>query len=164
MSTVPTTIEDQLKAMRLGVDYQFTIKIRALSMRVRPLSMAEQVKVTNDVTEVLLASKPNERNSLNESALLAKEMLKLATKESDKTKLENGISNALLERMTPDEIMYFYEQYRDGVNAVNPAVEDLDDAKISVFVEEAKKNGSLLNELSRPVLVKVALSLLTPPA
>jgi hypothetical protein len=62
----------QIAAMRAGVDYSFVIHLRKFSLRVRPLSMMETVKVTQVVTQMLEAMPASARNRIQEHTLIAK--------------------------------------------------------------------------------------------
>lgn len=161
MANVVTT-DDLLAAMRMGTSYTFAIAIRQFTLPVSLLSMAEQVNIATDVLAAMSNAPQVQRHSLNESHLIAKETLKRASALAAKGQTGMILSDQLLDKMTTDEVLFLYDQYRAGAEKLNPAVSDLSDEKLRELVDLAKKNPASLSDLSRQALEKVALFLLTP--
>ncbi len=158
------TTDELLSAMRMGTDYTFTIGIRNFRVPVTLLSMAEQVQISSDImAHFANTAKLEERSSLNESQLIAKQTLIRASASAARGAQGSLIlTEQLLSRMTTDEVLFLYDQYLSGAERLNPAVADLSDEKLRELVESAKKNSNSLSELSRQALEKLALYLLTP--
>lgn len=159
---------DQLAAMRMGIDYSFQISIRSFSFRARPLSLVETVKLMQSTMDSLNHLAPGiTRSPLLEELTLAKETLVLAS-TSDVSKNDPQIFPALLDRITPDELLSLYKQYLAGVDRCNPQLEKMDPAKLVELTEQVKKKAkdpaslaSMLTELSLLELVSLVPTLLT---
>lgn len=133
-----------LDALRLGVDHVFTIRVRALELQVRTLSIHERVKIINDVTAEIAQKPLPEQNSLTESALLAARTLELATTPEPDSKVAPRLPAQLTARMTNDEVAAIMKAYQGGCDILDPAVEELSSEKLLELVDEAKKNPSAL--------------------
>lgn len=138
----------QLDAMRQGVDYHLEIKCRDYSVSVRPLTMKETVDVATRVNDALLKLPEHARTRLMESNLLAKETLKLATKNDMDSKDEPRLTDYVMDRMTPEELQFIHRQYVQAIDMVNPVMEQLSKEEIMAMVDAVKKNGSALTDLS----------------
>lgn len=155
------TEDDILRALRFGVDYTFTIKVRQLEIVVRPLSLTERVRVTNDVLADLSKQPAEQRTALAESSLLAIRTIELATTPEPNSKAAPTLPAQLLERFTNDEVAAVYKAYMDGLEILDPSMETLTSERLKELVEAAKKNPSALRELARPHLETLAVFLLT---
>ncbi len=153
--------DDILAALRMGVDYTFTIKIRQLELVVRVLSISERVRVVNDVTADMSVKPENERNGLTESSLLAIRTLELATTPEPDSKIAPRLPAALLAKMTNDEVIALYAAYRDGCDLLDPSMETIGEARLMALIEAAKKKDSTLIEWPRPYLTAAIRHLLT---
>jgi hypothetical protein len=155
------TPDQILQALRFGVDYKFTIRVRSLEVAVRPLSITERVEVVNDVTADLLAKPESQRNSLTESSLVAIRTIERATTPSPDSKVAPLLPAKLLGQLTNEELLALYKAYVDGCDKLDPAMETLTRDQLDVLVDAAKKNPTQLTEWPRPHLEKLARYLLT---
>lgn len=161
MNAEQHTAETILAALRFGVDYTFTIKLRDLEVTVRPLSITERVRVVNEITADMSTKKPEDRNSLTESSLLAIRTIELATTPSHDSKRAPLLPAAVLNQFTNEELLAFYKQYCDGCDRLDPSMDTITPERLNALVDAAKKNALVVTELPRPHLEKVALYLLT---
>ncbi len=155
------TAEDILRALRFGVEYTFTIKVRQLEVVVRPLSLTERVRITNDVLADMSKLPVEQRTGLAESSLLAIRTIELATTPEPHSKVAPTLPAQLLERFTNDEVAALYKAYQDGLELLDPSMETLTTERLMELVAVAKKNPSVLRELPRPHLESIAVFLLT---
>lgn len=139
---------DELDAMRRGVDYRLEIKCRDYSVSVRPLTMKETVDVATRVNDNLLKMPQHARTSIMESTLLAKETLKLATKNDVDSNDEPRLTDYIMDRMTPEELQFIHRQYVQAIDRVNPVMEDLPKERLNELVEAIKKNETAVIDLS----------------
>lgn len=154
------SIDDILAALRMGVDYVFTIKLRALEIKVRPLSLVEHVNVVNDVQAEMSKKPSTAQNGLTESSLLAARILELAS--TDVTGGASRLPAAVLERMTNDEVAALHKAYIAGCDILDPSVEQLTVERLEELVEAAKKNDGALAGLPSPHLAMLVRYLLKP--
>jgi len=157
------TADDILRALRMGVDYNFTIKIRTLEVVVRPLAISERVAIVNDVQADVSALPEQHRTGLAESTLLAIRTLEAATTPdpANGSKQAPMLPAALLQRFTSDELHTAFKAYNDGLELLDPGMETLKQEQLDALVQAAKKNSSALKELPRPHLESLARYLLT---
>lgn len=153
--------DDVLTALRLGVDYSFTVKVRGLELRMRPLSISEQVGVTNDAAEEMSVKPKSAQNAMTEASLLAIRTLELASSEGPNSKVLGRLQAHVLQRMTNDELMALYRAYSDGCDKLNPAMETISPDQLDELADAAKKNPSGLKDLPQPRLVQLVRFLLT---
>lgn len=146
--TNPADRLDQLDAMRQGVDYRLEIKCRNFSVSVRPLTMKETVDVATKVNDNILRLPESARTRLMESTLLAKETLKLATKNDIDSTDEPRLTDYIMDRMTPEELQFIHRQYVQAIDKVNPVMERITKERLDELVEAIKKNESALIDLS----------------
>lgn len=158
---IPHEPIDLLTAMRFGVDYSFTIKVRHLELRVRPLAVVERISIVNDSREQVSKMPPHQQTELAYLSILAMRTLELATTPEPHSQVKPRVTVAVLERMTNDEVQAFYKAYIDGCDRVDPALETLTDAKLGELVKVAKKNDFDWMALPRPHLEQMARYLLT---
>lgn len=130
---------EQIDAMRMGVDYRFTCRVRQFEITLRPLSVFEVVRLTADVAEELKATPDKGRNSLTEHTLLAKKTLVLAS-TSDVGVNDPRITDYILERMTTDELHFLFKSYQRGCDGCNPALELMSADQVRDLVEVLKKS------------------------
>lgn len=155
------TPDDILAALRMGVDYTFTIKVRSLELAVRPLAVSEVVRLTADAREQLSKLPPEGQTEMIWNVLLAKGYLRYATKPDVGSKVEPRLTDYVLDRMTNDELSALFRAYLDGVELLNPAVETIGEQQLAELVEAAKKNSvSQLTAWSRWRLATVLSKLI----
>lgn len=152
---------DMLTAMRFGVDYSFTIKVRNLVLQVRPLAVVERISVVNASREQVSKMKPHEQTELVYLSIVAMRTIELATTPEPHSQAKPRITVAVLERMTNDEVTTLYKAYQDGCDRVDPALETLSDERLAELVKAAKKNGFEWETLPRQHLEQLARYLLT---
>ena len=138
---------DILRAMRMGVSYYFTITLRAFTIRMRPLSQSEFLKVTADVQTTMRSSPKDYQNRIAEELETAKRML-IEASTSDIGANDPKITDDVLNRFTLHEILALFKQYNSKVDELDPAVESLTDEQVKTYVDSLKKNLVSLNELS----------------
>ena len=138
--TIATSSIDQISAMRMGVDYSFTIELRKFSLRVRPLAISETVKVVSAVSEALSAVPQNMRTILAENLLIAKETIKLAS-TSDVGSSDVRITDYVMDRMTPEELQTLFKEYVANCDRVNPSLDLMTPAKLEELISTVKKNA-----------------------
>ena len=155
------TAEQILQALRFGVDYTFTIKVRQLEVVVRPLSLHERVKIVNDVAHEVSKLPDGQRTALAESSLLAVRTLEKATTPEPDSKVAPTLPAQLLERFTNDEVAALHKAYMDGLDLLDPSMEQMTPDRLKELVEVAKKNPSGLRELPRPHLENLEAFLAT---
>lgn len=144
----PSERLSELDAMRRGIDYRLTIQCRDYSVSVRPLTMKETVDVATRVNDAILRMPENARTRIMESTLLAKETLKLATKNDIDSKDEPRLTDYIMDRMTPEELQFIHRQYVQAIDRVNPVMETMPKEKLDGLVDAIKKNDSALTDLS----------------
>jgi hypothetical protein len=154
----------EIEAMRMGVNYSFSVRLRDFTCEVRPLANSEITKAYAAVSDALQDVPPHRRNKVTEDTMLAREFLKLASGQFGAS--HGKITDLVLNNMTNDEIMFVYKEWMAVCDRVNPILEKLPIAKIKELVEEVKKNppsdlDSQLTELSFGHLVSLAHYLLT---
>jgi hypothetical protein len=103
------------------------------------------------------------RTKIHEDNALAREFLKSASSPPDF--YAPKLTDPILDKMTNDEIMYFYREWQSACDRVNPALERMPIEKLKELVESVKKNppkdlDSQLIELSFGQLVSLASYLL----
>lgn len=150
----------ELEKMRAGVDYFFPVSLRKFTAALRPLSNSEMMECYANITEYLNDIPKNRRTKLDEDNALAREILKKASAPFDRPQ-DNKITDPMLDRMTTDEIMYFYNEWRGVCDRVNPSLEKIPMETLRATVEELKKNpptdlDAQLTELSFGQLVNLA--------
>src|SRR4051812_41623970 len=114
----------ELEAMRAGIAYRFPVQIRNFRVTLRPVTIGEHMQINNEIVQELLEVPDNMRHAINENYLLAKKMLKMASK-ADIDGKEGPLQDYLLDKMTIDELLYAYDEYLQGVAKVNPKIEKM---------------------------------------
>lgn len=145
--------------LRLGTEYRGTLHCRGLVVKVRPLCIAEDIDITNQVIAEIMRLPEAQRTAMTEARMLACYTLEKAS-TSDMDKTDYGITRAVLARITADELQYLFKQYQDMLDKVNPALERMPAEKLDHLVAEVKKNPSELIRLSRWQLCQMVDSLL----
>ena len=140
------------------------MKVRALELKFRPLSLQEQVELTNEVAEEVSMKPKAAQNSMTEASLMAIRTLERASAEAPPSKVLGRLTAAVLSKMTNDEVMALFRAYNEGCDKLNPTMEMITPEQIDALVEAAKKNDSVLKDLPQPRLVQLARFLLTPGA
>jgi hypothetical protein len=149
----------QIDAMRVGVDYYFNIKIKEFSLRVRPLSIVEQMQVAATVVQKFQALPVNHQNRLSENMLKAKETLIIAS-TSDVGSNDPQITEYILDRMTDTELSFMWKQYMEACDRVNPELEKMSVEEIEKIVLDLKKKERQLIELSFMELINLCRHLI----
>ena len=139
---------DLLRAMREGVDYKFTIKMRALRLQVRPLSNHEFTTVLAEVKKLIEDAEPEHQTRVHEEVELAKRILILAT-TSDIGVKDEKLTHYLLDRMTTGEISALYKEYKQFEETINADADTMQSSEGKALVEELKKNDTAWRGLSR---------------
>jgi len=151
-----------LAAMRLGVDYTFQIRVRDFVVPVRPLSVSETLQVASDVARDFSTVKAELKTNVHEAYLIALHTLQRASRIPFDSKIEGPLSRGTIDRFTVAELLALFEQYRDGCERVNPAIEELSTEKLQALVEWVKKNAQPLpTTLSRAHLDQLVRFLVT---
>jgi hypothetical protein len=151
----------ELEAMREGVAYNFPVQIRKWKVNLRPLTVGETMQINNEVLADLQQIAPTMRHQINESYLLAKYMLKKASAPPPPSTVLGPITDALLDGMTVDEVLFAYKQYLEGVERVNPRYEEMTQETLVALVDSIKKKESAPTDLSFSQLASVVSFLLT---
>lgn len=137
-----------IEDMRLGVDYKTRIQLRSFSITVRPLSMLETLQVEGNCQMEFSRVPEPAKTQLRWNHIFAKETLKLAT-TSDIGATDSSMTDAVMEKMTPEELQALMKQYVAAVDRVNPILETVNNKEdLGALVEQVKKNPSQLTELS----------------
>lgn len=137
----------QIDAMRMGVDYRFTIKLRGFAVSVRPLTSKETVEITSKIVSYMEGLLAAARNSHTEADTHARETLKAAS-TSEPGAFDPQITDPMLDKMTSDELRFLLREYVAVCDRVNPCLEKMPTEDLRALVEEVKKSPSLLTELS----------------
>lgn len=149
-----------LRAMRMGVSYYFTISLRAFTIRMRPLSQSEFLKVTADVQAIIRSSPKDYQNRIAEEIETAKVII-IQASTSDIGKHDPQITDEVLKHFTIHELLALYKQYNAKVEELDPAIETLTDDQVRDYVESLKKKLVSLSDLSISQLKAVTTFLLT---
>lgn len=137
---IQTSDISQIAAMRQGVDYSFTIPLRGFNLRVRPLSMSENIQVLQAVADRLAALPKTAHSLLNENAILAKETLKLAS-TSDVGRNDGTITDLMMDHMTPDEIQALFKGYVGNCDRCNPSLDLMTPTQVTELIDALKKSA-----------------------
>lgn len=147
MTTAPVDRIPQIDAMRLGVDYRFTVQVREFKLHLRPLAISEVVKVAHEVASDLSQMPKVAQTSLTENMTLAKRTLVMAS-TPDVGVNQPTITELIFDKMTPDELQFIYKQYLSGCDRANPALEILSYDEVVALVEDVKKKASPAEQVS----------------
>jgi hypothetical protein len=157
---VPMIDTEMLARMRMGIAYRHPIQIRDQIIHVRPLSMGETITMANETMAELRSVPEAMRTTLNESSILARKTIVMAT-TSDVGMRDPQLTEHSVDRMTPEEVQFYYQQYVDVVRMCDPAVESFPEKDVEELVAQVKKNRELLTALSRLQLLVLARYFLT---
>ena len=150
----PTTMQqppeglDLLDAMREGVAFSFELHIRKATIRLRPLSSAEQRSIYSQVNTQVLHARKQGNEMTNFEADLARAQGTLIMASSDEYGKNPQLGPYQLDRMTSDEILYIYREYLAMLDKVSPSLETFEAEEAKALVELLKKNKDQLNELT----------------
>lgn len=150
----------ELDAMRMGVDYRSNLKIRGLTIPVRPLACIEFVLIANDVATEMEDMPERQRTPFVEHLLVAKKSLQRASTPDPDSKVAPKLTDLVLDRMTAEEVEFAYKQYVAATERANPALEEMKAEEIQELAERVKKSPSELIELSFLQLVNLSRHLL----
>lgn len=153
-----------LEASRLGISYRFKVQLRNTFLMLRPLSIAEEDQITQEVIAEMENLSPARQTSLKQSALLAVKKLEKAQTTDYMTK-DYKVSSLELSQMTPGELDYVFKQYNAHCEKLNPILEEYEPAQLKEVIEGLKKSSKdtvrTLTELSFFQLRNICLHLLT---
>lgn len=153
-----------LSLIRQGVDYRFNVRLRGMSLSMRPLSISEEDQITEEVLDELEKLPEHKRTSLRQSALLTIKKLERG-QTSDVGVNDAKMFAAELSRLTPDELGSMMKQYVTGCERLNPALEEMKTEEVQKWVDTLKKNSQdsemILTGSSFYQLVAICQHLLT---
>lgn len=138
----PNAEYPSLHLIRQGVDYRFKIRCRDLEMTVRPLSIAEEDLIAQEVSESMEDLPVARRTSMRQSMMLSIKKLEMA-QTSEPGKNDAKVFQIELQRMTPGEIDFLFKQYVAGADKLNPIFDRLGPAQLEAIVDHLKKNSSV---------------------
>lgn len=136
-----------IELMRFGVDYKFKVRLRSFEIVFRPLSELETTQIADETRDYLLGLKEEHRTDLKYSAVFANKTLQQAS-TSAPGKTDYQITEAILIKCTPDEVMFLFNEYNKCVDKVNPSLEKMTVEDLEKLVEDAKKKALVMTELS----------------
>lgn len=139
--------ENILELMRHGVDYKFKVKLRSFEITFRPLTELETTTIADETRDFLLSLKADHQTDLKYSAVFANKTLQLAS-TSAPGKTDYQITETILTKCTPDEVMYLFNEYNRCVEKVNPNIEKMKSDELHALVEQAKKKVLVTTGLS----------------
>lgn len=158
---------EQLEQMRMGTAYRQKVRVRGYSVLLRPLTIGEHVQITQAIAETMDETPVHLRTALWQNILLAKKSLERASTEAPGAEHGPHLTEAVIDKMTNDELMALYKQWTAATARVDPNFEDVPDAEIIAFAEHlkeeiiVKKNPSAVIESSFSQLANLVLFLLT---
>jgi hypothetical protein len=151
---------DILEQMRMGTQARFLIKMRKFEIMLRPLTVFETVSITGEVNEELSRRPDIARNAITEHVIFSIKSLEKAS-TSAPNRGDPKLTAAVLQDLSPDELAFLFKEYCAGVDRINPSMETISMERVNELVELAKKNNSVLIELSFLELVNVCRVLLS---
>lgn len=160
--TKPGSGIEVLDAMRRGVDYRTTVKIREQEFRLRPLSSNETLQVTDSVLDIMNGLPAHQRHPQREHQLFARVTLQKASTPDVDSK-EVGLTDYVLSRMTAEELQTLYQEYIKACDRVNPKLETMGKEELDLLIDDLKKSSKLNSQLiDLPIyhLVNVCLRLI----
>lgn len=153
-----------LDKMRAGVDARFPIILRGFSCLFRPLSMYETNIVAAEVLAEIQTKPKQQQNSMMENSLISIKTLERASTPD----VEGGapqVSGMELQKLSPQEIEFLFNEYVAGCEKLNPRLEEMNKKDIDALIDECKKKdeglSSALMRLSFWQVWNIAHSLLT---
>lgn len=157
-------MDNDIQAMRMGVDYTFPVRLRSFQVALRPLANSEMIKCYQDVSIYMASLPAAARSKIAEDNALAREFLKAAS--SPFGQYAPRITDAMMDQMTTDEVMFLYREWMSICEKVNPALEKMPADQLKSIVDILKKNpvtdlDSQLTELSFYQLRSLVTFLLT---
>lgn len=132
-----------LSLIRQGVDYRFRIKCRSLELAVRPLSIAEEDQIAQDVMESMEKLPVVRQTSIRQSMMLSIKKLEMAQSAQPGSQEGVKVFQAELQHMTPGEIDHLFKQYIAGCDRVNPLMDRLGAEDLQKIVDHLKKNSTV---------------------
>lgn len=160
------SVEEQLAAMREGVQYHFPVKIRGFNCILRPLSIDEMNEVITEVRAQIRTSTEDTQHTLKENTIKATETLWRASM-SGPNRNDAKIHKKLLGMMTNDELMTLHKEYIRVCDNVNPMLDKMPAEDMERIIEHLKKKENeqevrlALTELSISDVVNILGKLLT---
>lgn len=147
MNVQQNSTEKILELMRFGVEYKFKVRLNKFEIIFRPLSELEVTQIADETRDFILSQPEAHRTDLKYSAVYANKTLQQAS-TSAPGKTDYQITEAVLVRCTPDEIMFLFNEYNKCVDKVNPSLEKMDVKELEDLVASAKKKALVMTELS----------------
>lgn len=152
--------ENILDQMRMGIKARFPVRLRNFEAYLRPLTIAETIAITCETQEDLQSKPIGARNAITEHVIFSIKTLQAASMTTPDSK-DPKLTTYMLQNLTPDELHFLMKEYCIGADRINPSFEKLSQERIEKLVQDAKKNSSVLIELSFLELVNVCQHLLT---
>lgn len=128
-----------LSLIRQGVDYRFNVRLRGLTLSLRPLSIYEEDQITQEVIEEMKDLAPANQTSLKQSALLSVKKLERA-QTTDVGSNDPKMYAAEIQRMTPGELDTLFKGYNAGCDKLNPTIETMAKSDLESLVAHLKKS------------------------
>lgn len=150
---------DILELMRMGTQARYKVKMRDFEIWFRPLTIAETIQIAAETGEDIQKQPLHARNPITEHVIFSVKTLHLAS-TSAPGKSDAKLTTHTLQSLTPDELAFLMKEYCAGNDRINPSLETLSTARLDELIAGAKKNDSLLIELSFLELVNICRSLL----
>ena len=146
---------DFLEQMRDGASMRYPVKLGTQTFWLRPLTVAERTSMMNILLQEISNLGPQKSTAYHEHTLVARETLKMASKESYDSTTPGVISDYILDRLIEGELLYLYKEYVRIMDRVNPALENLSLEEIKSFIEAIKKKDMEPIELSSVQLANI---------
>ena len=153
-NSAPSDKIQQIEAMRMGVSYRGTLRLRDFTVRVRPISNMEETEIISSVVERMKASPEHYRNRQTEQLLYARLLLEKAS-TSDVGANDPQLTEYILARMTNGELLCLLKDYNAFCDAVNPQLDEMSKDEIMRLVDEVKKSPDLATSYSRLEMLNV---------
>jgi uncharacterized FlaG/YvyC family protein len=152
----------QLEQMRQGVSYFEEISLRSFKLKVRPLTISENLTVSAEVVKRITGLQPHEQTAVAENTFLAQETLMRAAKPTPETSdMESAMPQMLMAAMTPDEVSALYKQYVTIMEKTDPILEEIPSEEVKRLAEEVKKKECHPTKLSFLQLASLVKYLVT---
>lgn len=148
-----------IDAMRAGVLYKRTIKVRDFAVLLRPIAISEQADITNETASRVMSLPAHAQNRVSEEVIFSKLCLMKAS-TSDYGKEDPKLTETLLDRLTTGELMKVYKDWLAFVDDVDPSLDKMTADQLDALAAELKKNPSQLTELSGSELKQICQHLL----
>jgi hypothetical protein len=139
---------DNLALIRQGTENKFPVSCREFRVFLRPLTMDETTRVTNETAMELDRMPKASQTRITESSLYAKKVLQLASTPEPDSDVMGQITEYTLSKMTDREINFLFKQYAAGCDKLDPDFEFMTVKEIKELAEQLKKSPLAVTELS----------------